>query len=396
MNINTMPSDVKWFSSENLGMPQMTGGTADGMLRILDACLLEGVNSRVAASATVSGDLVNIKFSSIHGFQKAQVVSVSGATSSSINGEHKIISRDLDSITVKIIGVSDVSGLLTVKLAPLGWESIFGTSSADMRAYRSKTNKNKRVLFLDMSTPSPSPYHADPTSKAKLAVTSVCGNMEVLGAQINPMTDAVNTSHAESLFWIQKKSSYDELAVEDTKSQWKLIGNSNFFFFVVGWSAAASQDGSFYSDTYGFGEYEDITDGQIDTTFLMSAIKGMYPAKIGATYNSASNIWVAADGTKLTPCKISPIGVGVHQSGASGANFPNVFGDSIFTMPLKIYKGADIVGYLPSLLFVETKVGDIYNGDVVDDVLLLATALASKSDAPIAANNGTLGFYVGG
>lgn len=400
MNINTMPSDVKWFSSENLGMPQMMGGSNSDMLNILDACLVDGINSKVASSTSSDSGLTTISFSSAHGFQKSQMVSITGSANPLLsNNIYKIISRDMSSITIMSNAVIEQADILTVKLAPLGWESIFGTSNGTQRAYRSKTNKNRRVLFLDMSTPSPSPYDASDAAKAKLAVASVCVDMQVIGAQIEPMTDNINTSHGSSLFWVAKKADFDGASVPNTRSQWKLIGNSDFFFFIVGWSGLGNQSGTFASDTYGFGEYGDITGGQIDNTFLMAAKKASYPATISATYDANSlqkYIFIADSTLKFVGANISTISTGVHKSGATGADFPNSYGDSIFTLPLKIYRGSDIVGYLPSLLFIETKLGAIYNGDVIDDVLLLAQVLTSVSSAPTAANTGTLGFYVGG
>lgn len=395
MNINTMPSDVSWFSSENAGAPQMLGqDNPNGLLEILDYCLVDGGAPKSVATATVSGRLVVLNFGGTHNFKELQVVSVSGADNPALNKKHKVVALTLNSISISVEGVTDVSGSLVVKLAPLGWESIFEKTPSNKRAYRSKTNKNKRVLFLDMSTPTPSPYHASATSKAKLAVVSVCEDMQVMGTQIGPMTDLINTTHDTSLFWIQKKSSYDEIVVTNNRTQWKLVGNGDFFFFIVAWSSVAAHDSGFYSNTYGFGEYADITGDQIDTTFLKAFAKTSYP-QVGARYRSSQKDIGIIEGGKLKFVGLSPLGDSTYDSGAIGTSFPNPFGNSIFTMPLKIYDGDNIMGYMPSLLFIETKVRGVYNNSVIDDVVMFDTVIVGSSSSPIIGNTGTLAFYVG-
>ncbi|ADE14184.1 conserved hypothetical protein [Nitrosococcus halophilus Nc 4] len=137
-----MTIPVKWFHSDMVGAPQISGNdVAPGeMISVLDACLLNGFNTQGLdsltydsgtgeATATVSGG---------HGFLKYQVALIEGANESEFNGEQRVTFVDSTTFKFTPSGTppATATGTITAKAAPIGqWEKAF--SGTDKAAYRS-------------------------------------------------------------------------------------------------------------------------------------------------------------------------------------------------------------------------------------------------------------------
>ena len=130
-----MDTSVKWYHS---GMPgigsivQDDSATNTSFLSVLDNVLFSGFNSRAAVSCSVSNGVATIEFGSAHGFSPFSVVEVSGASNPAINGEKRVLSTPTSSsLTVLATGASDgpVSGSISVKYAPAGWDRVFPITS---------------------------------------------------------------------------------------------------------------------------------------------------------------------------------------------------------------------------------------------------------------------------
>jgi hypothetical protein len=300
-----------------------------------------------------------------------------------------------------------------LKVAPLDWESVFGATEPLKRAYRSKSvNSLKRIIYLDMSLLTNHKYHT--TSPAKRAMVSVCTDMTTLGdlsQSITTDTDTTAIMPNGSLHWYQKRGISNTTAVPSTKSAWRLIGNGDFFYLLVGWSSYTGFDSQPFTEQYGFGQYQELMTSGADTTFLMAdrIINDIDTGKyIGATGGSQmsslasygySQVNLFKDGARKVCCISSISYKGFSfTSGINGSSFPNSFGNSVVTLPCKIMEDTTyatqtvmVVGVMPCMMYVDSDIELGHDGRVLDDMVLLQVQ-TYPSGSPQA---GTIGYYLG-
>jgi hypothetical protein len=125
----TSPVDtsVKSFDSTMLGAPALSG-TAGTTIGVLDACLVNGFDTRAASSIVVSGGVATVSYSgAVHSARLNSVILVSGVTDiTSLNGEQKITA--VGSGFVKFATAASpgtATGTISFKMAPLGWVKPF-------------------------------------------------------------------------------------------------------------------------------------------------------------------------------------------------------------------------------------------------------------------------------
>ncbi len=130
-----MSTSVKFFHSEMPGAPVLSG-TAGALAAVLDACLVNGWGLLTAQSATVSGGVCTLTFSTTHAFERRAVALVAGAGAAGVNGEQRIESTATNSISFPVSGVADgpVAGTITAKLAPAGWQKYAGANKASYKS----------------------------------------------------------------------------------------------------------------------------------------------------------------------------------------------------------------------------------------------------------------------
>lgn len=255
-----------YMHSKQLGAPQVGAhSNANGqLLQMLDACLINGWGSKVAASATVALNKITLSYGVAHGYLKKQIISVSGANQAAINGNHRIDSVTVDTITLTIDGVMDATGTITTKVAPLGFQSVFGSANPLKRAYRSANPLGTQtVLYLDMGYPASSGYAA--TNPATRAMVSLCEDMTTLGTQIGSYTNGVNNFASNpngSLFWYQSRSTSKVAAVTLSENQsWVIVGNGDLFYLFIRWSGYSNASNlEAYRDFYAFGDVKGLDD----------------------------------------------------------------------------------------------------------------------------------------
>lgn len=128
-------TSVKHFYSAMVSAP-VVSGTAGSLIATLDACLVTGFGLKTVDSAAISGGVCRLAFSSgKSAAAQESVILVSGATNNAINGEQKVTRVGTDFVefaTAEAAG--PVTGSITFKMAPLGWEKVFtGTNKAVYR-----------------------------------------------------------------------------------------------------------------------------------------------------------------------------------------------------------------------------------------------------------------------
>lgn len=230
-----------WMHAGQVGAPQMTGEKlSEGqILKVLDAGLVNGFNPQNASTVQGTTSTVTLKYMGAHGYELRQLITVSGATDAKLNGRHRIIEKTSDTITIDAKDVSTLTGTITTKISPLGFESMFGDTEPLKRAYRSANLQGTRtVLYLDASLPIGHGYNS--ANPAKRVMVDLCEDMTTLGTQINSYTSTFNNRPAVrngQMFWYQARGYEKNVAVNDAvQNNWVIIGNGDFFYLFNDWS----------------------------------------------------------------------------------------------------------------------------------------------------------------
>ena len=284
---------MTWMHSGQLGAPQMNGaaGSNGQMLQVLDSALIDGFNPQTVVSATKTATTVTLTFGVSHGYVERQLITVSGATDTVLNGNHRVIGLSTNTVTIDAVGVAVTTGTITTKVAPLGFESIFGSTDPLKRAYRSPNLQGTRtVLYLDMTLPAGHGYNA--ANPVKRAMVSMCENMTALGTQINSYTDATNNKPAVrngKMLWYQSRGSAKAAAVTNAvNSDWVIAGDSDKFYMFTVWQNYQPTMPK-ARDFYAFGDMPSLAS---DDSFNCAWV-GVYNP------NDTSDIYLAMNGGKL-------------------------------------------------------------------------------------------------
>ena len=247
-----------WMHSGQIGSPQMDGvKLSDGqILKVLDAALVDGYNPQTAATATIVPNGVKLTYTNEHGYENKQIITIVGASDAKLNGRHRIIERTKNDIVVNAVGVSVVTGTFNTRVAPLGFESIFGNTTVGKRAYRSANLEGTRtVLYLDTTLPTGHGYST--TNPAKRAMVSICENMTTIGTEINSYTKTINAKTVNkngSLFWYQARPvTRTEPTTSIEYRSWVIVGNGDIFYLFNDWQDWTTQDYRL-RDLYAFGD----------------------------------------------------------------------------------------------------------------------------------------------
>lgn len=282
-----------WMHSGQVGAPQMDGvKLSEGQfLKVLDAALVNGFNSKTASSTVTNNTSVTITFPGEHGYELKQLVTISGATDVKLNGRHRVISKTRETITINAVGVTVVTGTIVVKVSSLQFESLFGDSVAAKRAYRSSNvTGTQTVIYLDGTLPTGAGYNT--ANPAKRYMVDLCENMEVLGTMINGYTTVINNKTKNkngSMFWYQARPSgkLDPCVATDYRS-WVLVGNGDIFYLFNEWQDYSAL-GNKQRDLYIFGDIVSLGDNadQYNCVWAGSMqpndVDGLYQCSLGAS-----------------------------------------------------------------------------------------------------------------
>lgn len=405
--------DFQWCHSEQLGAPQMDGlggyNENNDMLLLLDAVLVEGWGENDVESVDVSGASVTLNYLGNHGYAERQSVVISGANDVALNGKYRISSKTSRAITLNVIGVSDTTGAIKTRVAPLGWESVLGSAEPLKRAYRSlDPDSTKTVLYLDMSTELVgSGYHA--VNPNKRAMVSMCSNMTDLGEQIGSYTNEVNNKDIHvngSLFWYQARNTTTSTEMNNPiKTPWVIIGNGDYFYFFNSWQNYNGRMGLKYRDLYMFGDVPSLAGASDDyNCMLMCAYNENDKNSVSITSNGNNTLGIAdypssrsgkdycayfikriSGVGSLMPAAVSPSGsnFGFYSghpsksaSEVSAISYPNPTSGSLVCMPLYALEIDSIRGVMPRIMSIPQDLSkdnpEPFDLVIVDDVITIA------------------------
>jgi hypothetical protein len=139
---------IKFLHSGMVGAPVLTG--VDGsFIGVLDACLVNGFNTRTASSVGVTSGVATATIPAGQGYEVDSIIEVAGATPAELNGQKRVLSATSTTVTFASTSPDGAAtGTITLKYAPLGWEKSF--SAATAAAYRS-ADVTGTQMFLNVS-----------------------------------------------------------------------------------------------------------------------------------------------------------------------------------------------------------------------------------------------------
>lgn len=138
---------VMLLRSTDTGAPR-SSGTAGDITTLLDACLVNGYNSRTLTSITRSGATATATFAS-HGYAADGLskIQISGANETEYNGTFTITNVTTNTFDFTVAGTpaTPATGTITSVVAPLGWGKAF--SGTNLAAYRSNEVASTRLYL---------------------------------------------------------------------------------------------------------------------------------------------------------------------------------------------------------------------------------------------------------
>ena len=261
----------KWFSFSNFGAPQFTNSFGE-LLNVLDACLVDGYGAQTVLTIEVSDGMAIAKFANSHLLKQFQVVEISGALDSSLNGEFRIIGLTADTIEFSVNAADQIAtGSISCKVASLGWTKVF---SGDQKAvYRAKDiAANPYYLRVDNSQ---DPVYVAIFAKfAKVGILEGCSHIDDFSANqvpydtANPNKNWVGTGSGTSAVngWAKWYHAVSESAPsfqiketdlpENNKKEWTVIGDESSFYLVSTPVSNTNTNKHIATYVYGFGVTE--------------------------------------------------------------------------------------------------------------------------------------------
>lgn len=229
-------ASVKYFHSSMVGAPQL-GNAGGTLIAVLDACLVNGFNSKVVDSIVVASNVATVTMSTgVGGFETDAVISISGATPVELNGEKRITSTGATTLTFETIGIADLTatGSMAAKLAPAGWEKSF--TGTNLAAYRSLDVTGTRCFM-----------RVDDTAN----VARVTGYESMTDVNTGSKEFPTATQLAGGMYWPKARSTYKGwIVIADGKTVWLHTSTANDLvnLFASGY-------------TVGFGDFASLKSG---------------------------------------------------------------------------------------------------------------------------------------
>lgn len=269
-------TSVKFAYAEMVGAPTLSG-TAGSLISTLDAFLISGFGLKSVDSAVISNGVCRLSFSS--GASCADVnavVLVAGAAQAGLNGEQKVTAFSTSWVEFKT-ALSDgpVTGAVSFKLAPLGWEKVF--SKTNVAVYRSTDPAGTRPFI-----------RVDDTG-ALLARVSMYESMTDVDTGFG-MAPTATTISGGYCWWKRN-------AVVATGATYLLVGDSRGFYFTPGPSTLVGAPGVYAGATWYAGDIISYRSGDAYCALLSGSTATGGVTSTGSAYGS---VFSGAHGSNRT------------------------------------------------------------------------------------------------
>lgn len=299
-----MANEICYFTSADTGAPTLNNANGS-MVDVLDACLINGYNSKSVTSIVVASNVATVTVSA-HGFLggTGKTVDIAGATPSGLNGRKKITVTGSNTFTFATSGISDqtATGTITVKRSPLGWTKLY---TATGKAVYQRSDPAATTMLLRI----------DDTGAGVASVTNARARMVESASDIDTLTALAPTDAQLSggQYWSKGANS-------STAKSWALIGDGRTIYFCTDNTSAA---GALFPN--GFGDIASDKAGDAYACFLA----GGYTTSDTNTF--FSNPGNSFDASVVLARLSSGVGgaVGGMQITSAVTNASNTIGSSI-------------------------------------------------------------------
>lgn len=143
----TVSTAVKWAVSSMTGAPTLNG-TAGSMIAVLDAFLVNGFGTKAVDSAQVTSGVCRLAITGASAALDHSVIQLAGITGggAALNGLQRVKTAAASYVEF-LCDLPDgpLSGTITFKIAPLGWEKVF--SKTNVAVYRSADPAGTRAYY---------------------------------------------------------------------------------------------------------------------------------------------------------------------------------------------------------------------------------------------------------
>lgn len=240
----------QFMSYLDKGAPDLVLGSRASLFAFLDTVLTIGYNKLPVTSivkSTVEGNQVlTVTYSTDHGYQLGQLITIEGATEALFNTQWRVSSKPTpQTLTLEILDQSVVypnnsTGTVTSIVSPLDWEIAY--TSSTQRSYRSKLEySSKNVLTIIP------PRHKKVTSTYTLMhEVQVSKNIGTDGSLIDSYTSgsdylstAANDNNPFGAFYLTQHlgsngySFNSPITANNTaRVPWYFIGDGRIFYFI--------------------------------------------------------------------------------------------------------------------------------------------------------------------
>jgi hypothetical protein len=308
-------------------------GTADTLIAILDACLVNGFGAVTASSLVVTSGIATITVNAGHGMTNpgaltavdvGVVVAVSGVTGAltALNGTWRATVTSTTVLTWSCGAIADgtAAGTISVKHAPAGWTKAF--TGTHLAAYKS-ANIAATGCYLRVDD-SPAQY---PTLIMYEAMTGIS-----TGTGLAPTTG--------SLYFA--KSS----AASGTVRAWRLYADSRAFYLFV------NADGSTWPAAMMFGDIVSYRSPDAYACLLLAHAAGNTTSHIYLADGTTTGAWLSRSYSGLGAAVAS--GRYSHRKcqylGAGGMVSPNPVDNAMLSWPVECWEGSTLArGLMPGL-----------------------------------------------
>ena len=376
-------STVRWFHNEQAGAPQIDCAATSELIAILDACLLNGFDSKSVDSLVIASDVATVTIDGGHDYEEHAVIRISGATPAELNGDWRIATADATTFTFATTGIADgtATGTITaIRATPGYWEKAF--SGTDKAAYRS-THPDATGLYFRIID--------DQATTGGIRIRGFESMTDVdTGARPFPTEGQVSDA---SYCW--RKSNTTSGA--SLPRPWTLVADESFVWFFIDFHPTTTNPATMY-------HFGDVA-GRLDDAFrfVITGHTTSAPASPGTNISANAFSVFASDGCYFArnaaggeddPSLYIRHGRNASANPGGGPAFPDAFTGGYLFSPAMA--GSDntsvnsiMRGVIPGILQSWTHAGDTLGGDLrrivdptaqYDRAVMVVAVSASTSD----------------
>lgn len=262
----TASTSVKWAVSSMVGAPTLNG-TAGSLIAVLDAFLVNGFGAKAVDSAVVTNGICRMAITGGSAAQEHCVIQLAGVTGDGVvlNGNQRVKTAVATYVEFACdLPDGPLTGTVTFKIAPLGWEKVF--SKANVAVYRSADITGTRA------------YYRVDDANALYARVQVYESM----SDVDTGVAAAPASPAGGYFW------HKRTAAAATGVYWVLRGDSKGLYVSVAPQAATSPatSGGYGLYTHYAGDLNSYRSGDAWCAVLTGAVSTNYADLSGCVFTA--------------------------------------------------------------------------------------------------------------